>query len=125
MANFAAAALLRSSVAGHSIPHAVHDGFAIAEKPYACRGTNPDLTGCTMAESALAWDLLPSNQHGPLYVTKNGGLPGFSSYIGLLPDQDLAVVVLVNSRQDDPTITQPAVAIGLDILWASFLALSQ
>jgi CubicO group peptidase (beta-lactamase class C family) len=124
MASFAAAALLRGSVAGHSIPHAIHDGFEIAEKPYACRGTNPDLTGCTGTESALAWDVFPSNQHGPLYVTKDGGLPGFSSYIGLLPDQDLAVVVLVNSRQADPT-TRPAVAIGLDILWASFLALSQ
>jgi CubicO group peptidase (beta-lactamase class C family) len=124
MASFAAAALLRSRVAGHSIPQAIHDGFAIAETPYACQGTNPDLTSCTKAESALAWDVLPSNQHGPLYVTKDGGLPGFSSYIGLLPDQDLAVVVLVNSRQADPT-TRPAVAIGLDILWASFLALSQ
>jgi len=125
MASFAAAALLRSRVAGHSIPQAIHDGFAIAETPYACRGTDPDLANCTGAESALAWDVLPSNQHGPLYVTKDGGLPGFSSYIGLLPDQDLAVVVLVNSRQDDPTITQPAVAIGLDILWASFVSLSQ
>jgi CubicO group peptidase (beta-lactamase class C family) len=125
MASFAAAALLRSRVAGHSIPQAIHDGFAIAETPYACRGTDPGLTGCTEAESALAWDLLPSNQHGPLYVTKDGGLPGFSSYIGLLPDQDLAVVVLVNSRQDDPTTTRPAVAIGLDILWASFVTLSQ
>jgi CubicO group peptidase (beta-lactamase class C family) len=125
LANFAAAALLRSAVAGHSIPQAIHDGFAIAEKPYACRGTNPDLTSCTGAESALAWDVLPSNQHGPLYVTKDGGLAGFSSYVGLLPDQDLAVVVLANSRQDDPTTTRPAVAIGADILWASFVTLSQ
>lgn len=125
MASFAAAALLRSSVAGHSIPQAIHDGFEIAEKPYACRGTNPDLASCTEAESALAWDVLPSNQHGPLYVTKDGGLAGFSSYVGLLPYHDLAVVVLVNSRQDDPTTTRPAVAIGVDILWASFVTLSQ
>jgi CubicO group peptidase (beta-lactamase class C family) len=125
MASFAAAALLRRSVAGHSIPQAIHDGFEIAEKPYACRGTNPDLTSCTGPESALAWDVLPSNPHGPLYVSKDGGLAGFSSYIGLLPDQDLAVVVLVNSRQDDPTTTRPAVAIGADILWASFVTLSR
>ena len=119
MAIFAAAALGRASVNGHQIPQRVVAGFQVAEKPYACKGSDPSLTGCTIGRSALAWDLLVNNENGPAYLAKDGGLPGFSSYVALMPGQDMAVVVLVNSRQDDP-LTRPAVPIGDNILWALY-----
>lgn len=119
MAIFAAAALGRSSVGGHPIPQRVVAGFQIAEKAYACKGPDPALAGCTAGYSALAWDLLANNETGPAYLAKDGGLPGFSSYVALMPGQDMAVVVLVNSRQDDPT-TRPSVPIGDNILWALY-----
>lgn len=122
LATFAGAALGRTSVAGHQIPPQVIAGFQIAEKGYACKGPDPSLTDCTSGRSALAWDLLPKNSTDPQYLSKDGGLPGFSSYVALMPAQDTAVVVLVNSRQGDPK-TRPAVPIGDNILWALYGAI--
>lgn len=40
---------------------------------------------------------------GQLIIDKNGGLPGFGSYIGMLPAQKIGVVVLANKSKIDST----------------------
>ena len=50
-------------------------------------------------QSGLAWDVTRADNGIPTIVGKNGGLPGFSSEVRLVPSLDLGVVVLVDSVQ--------------------------
>ncbi len=50
-------------------------------------------------EVGMAWQ--KSTQNGTTILGKNGGVPFSSTYIGLAPDRNLAVVVLVNRGQVD------------------------
>lgn len=123
--NRLAAAALAENRASPMVP-ALTAGFKIAETAYACQAQNPDLSSCpaTTARSALAWQILPADKSNdmPELVTKNGGLPGFSSQIFLLPKRQLAVVVLVNSvtRGDG---SPPAKLLAFDIGYNLFYAL--
>ncbi len=129
---FAAAAL----VAGPPPPvwpYSLTAGFQIAEQAYACQNKNPDLSSCpaTTNRAALAWAIYPADQSFgvPEVIVKDGGLPGFSSEILLMPDRKLAVVVLVNSRSHatDPTgrfTFRPAETLAANIGYNLFFALS-
>jgi hypothetical protein len=62
----------------------------------------------------------------PAVISKNGGLPGFSTEIALMPDAGVGVVVLVNSRPPETTPTggpvSPSVRIANNVLYALFAA---
>jgi CubicO group peptidase (beta-lactamase class C family) len=78
-------------------------GFRIAETAYACVAKDhPALANCpaTSNLSGLAWGIIPADvgHSVPEVVLKDGGLGGYSSEVFLLPERQLAVVVLVNSR---------------------------
>ena len=101
MVHFAEAALGRDNANGRSVPTAITEGFKIAETAYACATSTPALSTCPAAasRSGLAWEIIPADatNGGPEIITKNGGLPGFTSQIVLVPGSDMAVVVLMNS----------------------------
>lgn len=84
------------------LPLSLREGFRIAETPYACAAADPALSTCPAGadEVGLAWSIVPADaiSRTPEIVTKNGGLPGFSSQIFLAPERGLAIVVLVNSE---------------------------
>jgi CubicO group peptidase (beta-lactamase class C family) len=103
MTRFAAAALGDDpNAAWRKLPPPLAAGFKTAETAYACTGPDPDLSTCPAGTnlSGLAWEILPADaaNEAPQVVTKNGGLPGFSSQIFLVPERRLAVVVFVNSE---------------------------
>jgi hypothetical protein len=55
----------------------------------------------------MAWEINnASTPYGPV-IFKPGGLAGFSSYLCIVPQQNMGFVVLCNSRQSSP-ITRPA-----------------
>jgi CubicO group peptidase (beta-lactamase class C family) len=101
VARLAAAALDRP-LRRARLPLSLREGFRIAETPYACAAADPTLSTCPAGTNrvGLAWSIVPADaaNHAPEIVTKNGGLPGFSSQIFLVPERGLAVVVLVNSE---------------------------
>ena len=99
LATFAAAALGQTTIGAIQVPAALTAGFATAEMPYACEGTSPSLTGCTAPKSGLAWDVYTST---PQTVAKDGALPGYSSYVLLMPSENTAMVVLANSLNQVP-----------------------
>jgi CubicO group peptidase (beta-lactamase class C family) len=126
MANFAAAALGQTDVAGRKVPPGVTAGFKIAERAYACSGPEPDLP-CRdgVSQSGLAWAIAPadSTKTPPVraVVSKNGGLTGFSTQVDLMPDKKLAVVVFANTWQgktDGSLASAPVIA--HNILFALF-----
>jgi hypothetical protein len=57
---------------------------------------------------ALGWRL--SDFHGHLLVAHGGALQGMTSYIGILPEKEIAVMVLTNQWSDAPG------AVGLEVL---------
>jgi hypothetical protein len=134
MANFAAAALGQTKVAGQNVPASITAGFKIAEMPYACQRGNSILLPCEppgTTQSGLAWSIEPAADTEvlvPAVVSKNGGVPGFSTEVDLMPDQNLAVVVFVNTRQGSAADTgeqeegasKPADIIANNILFALF-----
>ncbi|MBL7729495.1 MAG: beta-lactamase family protein [Dinghuibacter sp.] len=69
----------------------------------------------------MAWEInSASSLYGPV-IFKPGGLPGFSSYLCILPQQNMGFVVLCNSRQSNP-ITRPAGDIVQSVLKSLFSA---
>ncbi len=102
MTAFASAALGESVVNGKPIDPLVTAGFKVAETPYACVGPYPFRAGCKGGGlSALAWAVSPAvpPSPGPAFpevIVKNGGVPGFSTEVMLMPAQRIAVVVFVN-----------------------------
>jgi CubicO group peptidase (beta-lactamase class C family) len=129
LAKFTRAALL-SQRRATLVPPAIAHGFRIAEAAYACTGPNPDLSTCPTdaMRSGLSWAVQPADKANriPSVISKNGGLPGFSTQISLMPDADLAIVVLVNSRSPETTQTagptSPSVRIANNVLYALFAA---
>jgi CubicO group peptidase (beta-lactamase class C family) len=103
LTRFAAAALGRQPRTGTPwLPAPLAAGFKTAETAYACAAANPGLSTCPAGTSfsGLAWVIIPadSTNASPEVVTKNGGLTGFSSQIFLVPEREVAVVVLVNAE---------------------------
>jgi hypothetical protein len=103
-----AAAALGQAPSGYFPPDpAITAGFKIAERAYACTGTDPDQHPCPTGSllSALAWGILPEDkrQHVPAILLKNGGLPGFSTQVLLMDARGLAVVVFANSNGETDT----------------------
>ncbi|MGE5533887.1 MAG: serine hydrolase, partial [Acidobacteriota bacterium] len=49
---------------------------------------------------ALAWEVNYNNN--PPIVEKNGGLNNSSTYIGLIPEQHLGIVILTNRGNQNP-----------------------
>ena len=56
----------------------------------------------------LGWQRF--EKEGLLYIDKNGGVPGFSSYIGIIPSKKIGIVILANK------VKVPCTKIGRDIL---------
>lgn len=139
MAAFATAALGQTKHGMRTIAPAIVAGFRIAETPYACSGKSPDLTGCPAGTllSGLSWAIQPEDvpNNVPAIVLKNGGLPGFSTQLMLMPKHNLAVVVFVNSNGDQdsgekpdpakPQLTHEAETIARNILYALYYELVQ
>ncbi len=95
LAAFTAAALGNTSIGGIAVPPAITAGFQIAETPYACVSGNPSLSGCTGLETGLGWSIQPGN---PEVISKDGGVPGFASFVTFIPSANIGVVVLANTR---------------------------
>jgi CubicO group peptidase (beta-lactamase class C family) len=126
MMRFASAAL------GDPVPQRpeVTAGFEVAETPYACANTpgdadvypNPSLLECPAANSryGMTWTLSPTNSGLPTVLAKNGGLPGYSTDVRLMPTRHLAVVVFANTRETrdngEHTSTRDAEQIAGEIL---------
>jgi len=102
MVTFAAAALGHQTIGTINVPALITQGFAIAEKPYACQAENPSLTACTppTLKSALTWAINPADTANGVgeIISKNGSLNGFNTEVLLMPSRDMAVVVFVNSQ---------------------------
>src|SRR5262249_52579675 len=49
---------------------------------------------------ALAWEV--NTNYTPTIIEKNGGMNNSSTYVGLMPDAKLAVVILSNRGNQDP-----------------------
>ena len=132
LVSFASAALTRSAMSPW-LPPSLTAGFKIAEKAYACQSSDPDLSTCPAEtnRSALAWGIIPADESNgvPEAVIKDGGLPGFSSEIFLMPKRQLAVVVMVNSRSPatghtSPLAFRPAETLAANLAYNLFYALS-
>ena len=108
MARFAGAALSPFDTGAPGTPSAIRDGFLIAETPRVCIGA-----GCpeNTLLGGLAWEIQVSD---PFNIFKDGGLPGFSSQVQLLPTLGTALVVFVNSWQDPLQRTGDTAAPALD-----------
>lgn len=125
LSKFARAALLLRGN-GNRLPAALVNGFAIAETAYACTGPDPDLSACPAGsmQSGLSWAVQPADTANgiPAVISKDGGLPGYSTYVALMPEAQLAVVVMANSVSEAlPPIskkTAPAAHIASNILYA-------
>ncbi|MBV8704971.1 MAG: serine hydrolase [Acetobacteraceae bacterium] len=120
MDRFARAAL------GDSASEAVTDGFKVAQTPYACSEPNYTVAQCPAGAilSALAWAVRPADAADglPEIIVKNGGLPGFSTQVLLMPARHLGVVVFVNTNQstDSGEKLQEAGKVAYDILYGLF-----
>lgn len=129
LSKFARAALLLRSN-GNRMPAALADGFAISQTAYACTGPDPDLSTCPAGamRSGLSWAVQPADTVSgvPSVIAKDGGLSGYSTYVALMPEVELAVVVMANSVSTSlpPSLTRtaPAAHIATNILYALFAA---
>jgi CubicO group peptidase (beta-lactamase class C family) len=132
MANFAEAALGRYNVGAGIVPPLLSAGFKIAQTPHACNEATPALPCSEGFEgSALAWAIDPADSANrtPEVISKNGGIPGFSTQINLMQQENLAVVVFANNYGNPPKdatsaeaeqIQAPAQIIANNILFALF-----
>jgi beta-lactamase class C len=68
---------------------AITHAMQLAQKPYFEASAN--------MTQGLAWQRV--KRGGELVIDKNGGLPGTSTYIGMLPDRHVGVVVMANRSQ--------------------------
>lgn len=126
---FTRAALLAQQP-GSLVPRAVAQGFAIAETPYACGvGSDPDLSACPAGamQSGLSWAVQPADDLNgiPAVISKDGSLPGFSTFIVLMPTEKIAVAVMVNSRSPQTvsgTVPAAAATLANNILYTMFAA---
>jgi CubicO group peptidase (beta-lactamase class C family) len=127
MSRFTAAALGETITGQRPIDPNVTAGFKLAQIPFACQGPNP-LLPCAppTTQSGLAWGITPADETNrfPEEVLKNGGLPGFSTQVLLMPTQHMGVVVFVNTRTGASDTgdekTTPAPTIASNILHALF-----
>lgn len=125
LAAFARAALLSLDGAG-GIPRSVAAGFVLSATPYACIGPDPRLSTCprTSGRSGLAWGIQRGDGRIPGVISKDGGLPGFATFVTLLPDADIAVVVTLNS-ETETTAAVAVESIAHDILFNLFACRAQ
>jgi CubicO group peptidase (beta-lactamase class C family) len=127
LTRFAAAALgVQPRTGLPRLPAPLAAGFELAETAYACGGKDPDLSSCPFGVdlSGLAWVIRPadSTTGTPEVIAKNGGLPGFSTQIVLVPERQVAVVVMVNSGIPAPDTGTPGNAYPLAEAPAAILA---
>src|SRR5262249_21675805 len=96
MISFAEAALGHSTVNGVKVDPKLRSAFHMAQRGSACASDQKpclDLPG-------LAWAGVPADGGMPAIVSKNGGLPGFSTELRLVPNIDLGVIVFVNTADN-------------------------
>jgi hypothetical protein len=74
-----------------------------------------------VGQGGLAWAIRPADVAAgmPAVISKDGGVPGFSTFVALMPARRLAVVVFVNSVAASQT-PPPAPVIAMNILNALF-----
>lgn len=71
-------------------PKPLQNAMQLAQTPYF--PVNKHLT------MGLGWQRFTTSK-GILIIDKNGGLPGFSSYIGMLPSKKIGIVLLANKSK--------------------------
>jgi CubicO group peptidase (beta-lactamase class C family) len=100
MTNFTAAALGLDTVRSMAVPAVLTKGFAFAQTPYACAAKISKLGNACKASKAdqvgMAWSVQPADNGLPVVVSKNGGVPGFSTELVLIPESGIGVVVMAN-----------------------------
>lgn len=79
---------------GVNTPAALHKAMQEAQSPFF--RVNDHLT------LGLGWQRFKRN--GMLIIDKNGGLPGFSSYIGMIPQKKIGIVILANKAKINSTL---------------------
>jgi CubicO group peptidase (beta-lactamase class C family) len=96
----------------------IREGFKISERQYVCTQGNPKLKNCPPAttRSGFGWMIHPGFDR-PDIISKDGGIPGYSTFVTFMPDRGLGVAVNVNTR---PLSLEPAISIGEDILDAIY-----
>src|SRR5215468_7435246 len=100
MVSFARAALGLPVVNGVRVDPRLRRAFQLAQRGYACE--IPGQRPCLLL-SGLAWTRNPANGGMPAVVSKNGGLPGFTTDLRLVPSLDLGVIVFANTDQTEGT----------------------
>jgi CubicO group peptidase (beta-lactamase class C family) len=103
MSIFAAAALGRPIAGMKFVKPEITKAFQLAQKAYACQVGLPTL--CPQAaQVGLSWAVFPPDAAAgyPSLISKNGGVPGFSTQIDLMPTEGIGVVVFANSF--DPAV---------------------
>lgn len=78
---------------GIDVPKPLNSAMQFAQKPLF--KVNDHLT------MGLGWQNFTNK--GKLIIDKNGGVPGFSSYIGMLPHKKIGIVILVNKGKMNAT----------------------
>ncbi len=97
---------------GGSLRSTANDMLSFLEANLGARGTQELIEAMQTAQKpyykvsqkltiGLGWQLVHAN--GLFYIDKNGGVPGFSSYIGMLPDKKIGVVILANKAKTNIT----------------------
>jgi beta-lactamase class C len=75
-------------------PQYLQNAMQVAQQPYY--KVNDHLT------MGLGWQRY-SSANKPLIIDKNGGVPGFSSYIGMIPEKKIGIVILANKAKTHAT----------------------
>jgi beta-lactamase class C len=78
---------------GVGVSQSLQKAIQIAQKGYY--KVNDHLT------MGLAWQRVETK--GLLLIDKNGGVPGFSSYIGMIPEKKIGIVILANKSKAECT----------------------
>jgi beta-lactamase class C len=86
------------------VPQELADAMALAHQHHWRDPDNPEL------DMGLAWQMPSAKPSLPQLLWKNGGGGGFSSFMGIIPELALGVVLLSNSALSDPT------SCGIDVL---------
>jgi CubicO group peptidase (beta-lactamase class C family) len=102
---FAEAALGHQWVNDVQVDGKLRSALQMAQKGYACE--TPDQRPC-VGLSGLAWAISPTDGGMREIVAKNGGLPGFTTELRLVPSTDLGVIVFANSSQTPLEASDPA-----------------
>jgi CubicO group peptidase (beta-lactamase class C family) len=115
MVRFIMAAVGVDTIAGTPVPRKVVDGIGQSLQPWAGTRDRVPCSGLEASRQAFAWVVwTPEPVHGSVIRSKDGGLPGVSSYLAVNPSLRYGVIVLLN--QVHVRVQCPAISIMTDLL---------